>query len=97
MNVGALQRAVAGADGVGDRPALADALDALASALAEAGDYERAARLLGGARAVRGRAAAGRTHALVEEALGTVRMTELTTEGGRLPYPDLLALALAPG
>jgi hypothetical protein len=94
VDVAALRSAVTLADGDGDRSAVADALDALASGLVEAGDYERAARLLGGAEGLRGDPGAPRAHAVVEEALGTVRLAELTADGRRLPYAVLLALAL---
>lgn len=95
MDTAALRDAVAAADGVGDRSAVADAIDALATGLVDGGEYERAARLLGGAEGLRGRSGAARAHALVEEALGTVRLAELTADGRRLPYAVLLALALA--
>ena len=94
MDLTALRNAVVVADGDGDQAAVADAIDQLAEALAEAGDYDRAARLLGGATALRGSPGAPRGHAVVEEALGTVRMAELTADGRRLPYAVLLALAV---
>jgi hypothetical protein len=96
VELSALRTAVAAAHRSGEPVALADAIDALADALADAGEYEKAACLLGGAEALRGAPGAARAHAVVEEALGTVRLAELTAAGARLPYQDLVDLALNP-
>jgi hypothetical protein len=91
------REAVAAADRGGDDTALVAALEALAADLAADGDYERAACILGGTDGLRAGTAsgAGRTLALIEEALGTVRLAELIAEGRRLTRTDVIALALA--
>jgi hypothetical protein len=93
-----LRDAVRAADAAGDVPALITALEARAAALVEAGDYERAACILGGTDRLRGDGAgADRTRALLEEALGTVRLAELTADGRRLDRTEVVALALQSG
>ena len=91
------REAVAAADDADDLPALVAALEARAAALADDGDYERAACVLGGTDGLRGgtSSGAGRTLALVEEAIGTVRLAELITDGRRLSRADVVALAVA--
>jgi hypothetical protein len=87
------------ADRVGDLPALVAALEARAAILADEGDYETAACILAGTDQLRGNvpSGAGRTLALIEEAIGTVRLAELTAEGRRLTRADVVAMAAAPG
>lgn len=89
------REAVAAADRADDMPALIASLEAVAAALADDGDYERAACILGGTDGLREGAAtsADRTRALIEEAIGTVRLAELTSEGQRLSRADVVALA----
>lgn len=91
--------AVAAAERADDVPALIIALEALAAALADGGDYERAACILGGIEALRDGAPSepARTWAVVEEALGTVRLAEITAEGRRLERAELVRLALDAG
>src|SRR6476659_3107986 len=91
--------AVAAADRSGDGPGVADAVEALADVLADEGIYDRAAVLLGGAQALRGEeggpaARDERTLAVVEEALGEVRLAECLAEGRRLSSADVVSLAL---
>jgi hypothetical protein len=92
------REAITAADGAGDVPALVAALEARATELADDGDYEKAACILAATERLRGDAptGAGRTLALIEEALGTVRLAELTAEGRRLTRADVVALAVAP-
>jgi hypothetical protein len=87
---------VASADHADDVPALVVALEAVAADLAGDGDYEKAACVLGGTDRLRGDApsGAGRTLALIEEAIGTVRLAELTAEGRHLERADVVALVL---
>lgn len=78
-------------------PALVAALEDRAAALAADGDYERAACILAATNEFRGDtpSGAGRTLALIEEALGTVRLAELTMEGRKLSRADVVAMAVA--
>ncbi len=87
------------ADRADDVPVLVAALEAVAADLADDGNYEKAACILGGTDALRGDApsGAGRTLALIEEAIGTVRLAELTAEGRHLSRTDVIALALGTG
>ena len=91
------REAVAAADRGDDVPALVAAHEAVAADLAAEGEYERAACLLGGTVGLRvdEPSGAGRTMALIEEALGTVRLAELIADGRRLARADVVALALA--
>jgi hypothetical protein len=88
--------AITAAERADDVPALISALEALAAALADQGDYERAACILGGIEALRSAPPAEpvRTWAVVEEALGTVRLAQIIADGRRLERPDLIRLAL---
>ena len=85
------------ADRAGDVAALVAALEARATELAGDGDYERAACILAGTEQLRGDAPSdvGRTLALIEEAIGTVRLAELTAEGRKLTRADVVAMAVA--
>lgn len=89
----------------GDSQTVTWVLGALAGTVAEAGEYEYAARLLGGAEDLRAKLdrhfdlprASGvrdRRRALTKEAFGTVRLAELTDEGRRMPYADVITFAL---
>jgi hypothetical protein len=91
------REAVADADRGDDVPGLVAALEAAAADLAAADEYERAACILGGTDGFRGDipSGAGRTLALIEEALGTVRLAELIDDGRRLTRADVVALATA--
>ncbi|MEY2475028.1 MAG: hypothetical protein QOG87_343 [Actinomycetota bacterium] len=88
---------MAAADRADDMPALVAALEAVAADVAADGDYEKAACILGATDGLRGDApsSAGRTLALIEEAIGTVRLAELTAEGRHMARADIVALALA--
>jgi hypothetical protein len=98
------REALAAADRAGKVAAVIDATEALADALADEGAYDKAALLLGGAEAMRGdrgpraggtSALVGdRARAVVEEALGEVRLAERLAEGRRLSYAAVVALAL---
>jgi hypothetical protein len=95
-----LREAVSDADASRDRTGVAAALDPLVAGLAEAGQYDRAARLAGAAEALHddiGVTPVGsdREHglAIAEEALGSVRLAELIDEGRHLAYEEVVALA----
>ena len=77
-------------------PALVAALEARAAELAADGDYARAACILAGTEQLRGDAPsdAGRTLALIEEAIGDVHLAELTMEGRKLARDDVVAMAI---
>ena len=89
------REAVAAADRDGDVPALVAALEARAAHLVGEGDYETAACILGGTDGLRGDMppGAGRTLAIIEEGIGTVRLAELRAEGRRLTRADVVAIA----
>ena len=89
------RQAVADAERADDVAALVVALEAVAAELAADGKYERAACILGGTDELGGASGTGRTLALIEEALGTVRLAELIAEGRRLTRADVVALAIA--
>jgi hypothetical protein len=92
------REAVEAADRADDTAALVAALELQAAALASDGDYDRAACILAGAEVLGPVGpASDRTRAIVEEAIGTVRLTELTSEGRHLSRVDLVALALRQG
>ena len=89
----------------GDSQTVIWVLDTLAGTVAGVGEYEHAARLFGGADGMRAKldrpfdlpGASGvrdRGRALAEEALGTVRLAELTDQGRHMPYADMIAFAL---
>jgi hypothetical protein len=76
----------------------------LVGALADAGDYEKAARMAGAVASLREgaqlfelpeqAALRDRGLAMAEEALGTVRLAELLGEGRQLSADELVSLAL---
>src|SRR4051812_23660179 len=90
------REALAAADRAGDEAQVGEAAEALADALADEGSYDTAALLLGGAEALRGDAGPSprneRALAIVEEALGEVRLAERLADGRRLSYAELVAL-----